>query len=198
MHNRFDQFIGIFENAATTEDCNKIIKHFDNVQDLNLTVKRTKFENINSTLKNNNIYQFINEDDELLMQANKSILGNFINNLDKAYNLYKKKYDIMDNLEVHKLNMDVKIQKTAPGEGYHVWHCENAGVATSRRLLLCMMYLNDVEEGGETEFLHQSIRVKPKAGTIVICPAYFTHLHRGNPPLKGNKYMINGWVEFLS
>jgi len=198
MHSRFDQFIGIFENAATVEDCNKIIKHFDNVQDLNLTVKRTKFENINSTLKNNNIYQFINEDDELLMQANKSILGNFINNLDEAYNLYKKKYDIMDNLEVHKLNIDVKIQKTEPGEGYHVWHCENASVATSRRLLLCMMYLNDVEEGGETEFLHQSIRVKPKAGTIVICPAYFTHLHRGNPPLKGNKYMINGWVEFLS
>ncbi len=198
MHNKFDQFIGIFENAATAEDCNKIIKHFDNVQDLNLTVSRTEFENINSTLKNNNMYHFINEDDELLMQANKHILGNFINNLDKAYNLYKKKYDIMDNLEVHKLNMDVKIQKTVPGEGYHVWHCENASVATSRRLLLCMMYLNDVEEGGETEFLHQSIRVKPKAGTIVICPAYFTHLHRGNPPLKGDKYMINGWVEFLA
>jgi len=132
------------------------------------------------------------------MQANKYILGNFIDNLNEAYNLYKKKYDIMDNLSIHKLNMDVKIQKTVPGEGYHVWHCENASVATSRRLLLCMMYLNDVEEGGETEFLHQSIRVKPEAGTIVICPAYFTHLHRGNPPLKGDKYMINGWVEFLA
>jgi len=198
MHNKFDQFIGIFENAATTQDCNKIIKHFDNVQDLNLTVKRTEFENMNSTLKNNNMYHLINEDDELLMQANKYILGNFIDNLNEAYNLYKKKYDIMDNLSIHKLNMDVKIQKTVPGEGYHVWHCENASVATSRRLLLCMMYLNDVEEGGETEFLHQSIRVKPKAGTIVICPAYFTHLHRGNPPLKGDKYMINGWVEFLT
>ena len=198
MLSEFKNFVGIFHNAATKKECDKIIKHFDNVQDLNLTVKRTKFENINSTLKNNNIYQFINEDDELLMQANKSILGNFIKNLDEAYNLYKKKYDIMDNLEIHKLNMDVKIQKTIPGEGYHVWHCENAGVATSRRLLLCMMYLNDVEEGGETEFLHQSLRVKPKAGTIVICPAYFTHLHRGNPPLKGSKYMINGWVEFLA
>jgi hypothetical protein len=198
MLSEFKNFIGIFHNAATKKECDKIINHFDNVQDLNLTVKRTKFENINSTLKNNNIYQFINEDDELLMQANKSILGNFIKNLDEAYNLYKKKYDIMDNLEIHKLNMDVKIQKTIPGEGYHVWHCENAGVATSRRLLLCMMYLNDVEEGGETEFLHQSLRVKPKAGTIVICPAYFTHLHRGNPPLKGSKYMINGWVEFLA
>jgi len=66
MHNKFDQFIGIFENAATAEDCNKIIKHFDNVQDLNLTVKRTKFENINSTLKNNNInYQCIKSMAEL-------------------------------------------------------------------------------------------------------------------------------------
>ena len=66
----------IIYNKLGAEPVDKIINHFDNVQDLNLTVKRTKFENINSTLKNNNIYQFINEDDELLMQANKSILGN--------------------------------------------------------------------------------------------------------------------------
>ena len=58
-----------------------------------------------------------------------------------------------------------------------------------------MAYLNDVEEGGETEFLYQSIRVKPKQGTMV-CPSSFTHTHRSNPPLKGDKYMINGWVEY--
>ena len=61
-----------------------------------------------------------------------------------------------------------------------------------------LVYLNDVEEGGETEFLYQSRRIKPKQGTMVICPASFTHTHRGNPPLKGNKYMINGWIEFDS
>tara|TARA_R100000657_G_C4683990_1_gene136276 strand:+ start:4732 stop:5328 length:597 start_codon:yes stop_codon:yes gene_type:complete len=195
---RFDQFIGIFENAATKEDCNKIIKHFDKAHNLNLTDKRTEFENINSSQKNNNMYQLINESDELLMQINNNILGNFLKNIDQAYELYKKKYDIVNNLNVHKLNMDIKIQKTVPGEGYHVWHCENASVASSRRLILCMLYLNDVEEGGETEFLHQSIRIKPRAGTIVLCPAHFTHLHRGNPPLKGNKYMINGWIEFIA
>ena len=69
---------------------------------------------------------------------------------------------------------------------------------TGSRLLLVMGYLNDVEEGGETEFLYQSKRVESKKGRIVICPSGFTHTHRGNPPLKGNKYMINGWIEFDS
>ena len=96
----------------------------------------------------------------------------------------------------HRFYDSIKIQKTKPTEGYHVWHCEHDGRLFGSRLLLVMCYLNDVEEGGETEFLYQSRRIKPKQGTIVICPSSFTHTHRGNPPLTGNKYMINGWIEF--
>jgi len=66
----------------------------------------------------------------------------------------------------------------------------------SNRLLTRMVYLNDVEEGGETEFLYQSMRVKPKQGTLVIWPAAFTHTHRGNPPLSNSKYIVTGWTEF--
>ena len=53
--------------------------------------------------------------------------------------------------------------------------------------------INDVEEGGETEFLHQHVRFTPKRGTVVFWPAAFTHQHRGNPPLKGTKYILTGW-----
>ena len=55
---------------------------------------------------------------------------------------------------------------------------------------------HDVEEGGELEFLYQSLRVKPKRGDLVVWPAGFTHLHRGNPPLKGEKYIIKGWIDY--
>ena len=55
-------------------------------------------------------------------------------------------------------------------------------------------YLNTVEEGGETEFLYQSMRVKPEQGTLLIHPGGFTHTHRGNPPLKGVKYFMNTWI----
>ena len=44
--------------------------------------------------------------------------------------------------------IDLKIQKTQPGEGYHVWHCEHAS-SNSTRVLAWMLYLNDIEEGGE-------------------------------------------------
>ena len=198
MKSSFHDFIGVFEDTASKEDCQKIIDHFENVNDLNLTVNRKDLEEQKSILKNNKLYLMINEQDSLLMRINQGILKGFVDNLSTAYDMYRNKYDVMESLDLHKLNVDVKIQKTSPGEGYHIWHCENASVATSRRLLLIMMYLNDVEEGGETEFLYQSLRVKPKAGTLVICPAYFTHFHRGNPPLEGDKYMINGWVEFVN
>ena len=60
-----------------------------------------------------------------------------------------------------------------------------------------MLYLNDIDEGGETEFLYQHKRVPPKAGTIVIWPTGFSHTHRGNPPLSNTKYIVTGWLNLL-
>ena len=76
------------------------------------------------------------------------------------------------------------------------WHCEHGSITYGNRLLLAILYLNDVKEGGETEFLYQSLRVSPKQGTLLFCPSGFTHTHRGNPPLSGEKYIMNTWIEF--
>lgn len=58
-----------------------------------------------------------------------------------------------------------------------------------------IVYLNDVEGGGETEFLYLGRRVSPVQGRLVIFPAGYTHTHRGNPPLSGEKYILTGWIE---
>ncbi len=44
----------------------------------------------------------------------------------------------------------------------------------------------------------QALRVPPKKGSICLFPASFTHLHRGNPPLTGEKYIITGWLHLIS
>ena len=81
-------------------------------------------------------------------------------------------------------------------EGYHNWHCEHSAMIKDRMTLLAfMVYLNDVDEGGETEFLYQHVRIKPEEGKFTICPTAWTHAHRGNPPLNGTKYIATAWVE---
>ena len=70
-------------------------------------------------------------------------------------------------------------------------YCEWMG----QRTWTTMIYLNDVKEGGETEFLYQLKRIKPKKGTICIFPAGYTHVHRGNTPFSGEKYIMTGWLE---
>ena len=92
------------------------------------------------------------------------------------------------------LHLNCKFQCSRPGEGYHAWHFENNGDVPYRKLVT-MLYLNSVTEGGETEFLYQKRRIKPQQGRLVIFPAGFTHTHRGNPPLSGDKYILTSWVE---
>ena len=63
--------------------------------------------------------------------------------------------------------------------GYHHWHSElypqNASCETLHRVLLFQFYLDDVEQGGETEFLYQERKVEARKGRLIIAPAGFTH-----------------------
>lgn len=115
---------------------------------------------------------------------------------EHAYKPYSAKYPILTQLGRHRLGT-IKIQQTRPTEGYHIFHCEHGDLNTSRRLGFVILYLNDVAEGGETEFLYQSQRIKPTKGTLIFAPASFTHTHRGNPPLSEDKFIVTTWLEFI-
>jgi hypothetical protein len=110
------------------------------------------------------------------------------------YPKYVSKYSILSDTDKHSI-YHLKLQKTKIGEAFHRWHFETATREVSNRILTFILYLNDVEEGGETEFLYYPKRVKPKQGTIILFPGCMTHTHRGNQPLSNEKYIITGWVE---
>ena len=89
---------------------------------------------------------------------------------------------------------------TANEGGYPYWHCElypkDAVCDTLHRAVLWTIYLNDSFEEGETEFLYQHKKIKPKTGSLLIAPTAFTHTHRGNKPINGDKYIATSWVLF--
>jgi prolyl 4-hydroxylase len=55
-------------------------------------------------------------------------------------------------------------------------------------------YLNDGFEGGETYFDRQGVTVQPKAGAVLLFPAYFTHPHASLPVRRGQKYAFTSWL----
>ena len=95
----------------------------------------------------------------------------------------------------------INLQRYTAGEGgYPYWHCElyprDANAETLHRTLLWTIYLNDSFEEGETEFLYQRRKVVPKTGSVLIAPTAFTHTHRGNRPVGGDKYIATSWILF--
>lgn len=93
----------------------------------------------------------------------------------------------------------IQAQKYHRGEGnYNYWHCEvfpeKNGYEALHRTLLFMFYLNDVEEGGSTDFYYQQRSIQPKRGRMVIAPGYFTHTHRGTVPHSNDKYILTSWI----
>lgn len=95
----------------------------------------------------------------------------------------------------------VNLQRYRAGQGgYPYWHCElyprDDSAETLHRHVLWTIYLNDDFSRGETEFLYQQRKVQPRAGSLLIAPAAFTHTHRGNRPEGGDKYIATSWILF--
>ena len=187
MKATYKDFIGIYENAFPKEYCQHLIN--------------TGKKNIIQAQERKGPH-FYNEDlfFNLSPYLSKEDMGFFYKTVDNIINnFYIKKYQCLK--EVISLGCDIadfKYQITNPSQGYHVWHPEyDYNQPESRpRWGVWTFYLNDIEEGGETEFLYQSLRIKPKQGTLCLFPAYYTHTHRGNPPLKETKHILTGWLQY--
>lgn len=175
-----EDFIRIYDDRIPTELSDRLIQWFDTVSTSG-RLRERRGPNISDTqiAVDGARKDFVNEVYQCLGPCMEEYAEDFP---------FLKGHDMMSSLCV--------MQRSVPlsGDGYHRWHSERFGMNTVERVLAWTIYLNDVTEGGETEFLYQGLRVSPKHGRIVIWPAGWTHVHRGNPPLSNTKYILTGWV----
>ena len=120
--------------------------------------------------------------------------------LQKIIEQYIKKYPQCNMYSPFGPRTPPQIQKYPPGGGFFVWHTERTranSLENISRHLVFMTYLNDVTDGGETEFALQNLKVQPRKGLTLIWPADWTHTHRGITSPTQEKYIVTGWLHYL-
>lgn len=195
MQSSYENFVGIYDGAFEDRYCDSLVEYFEWCRKNNRTYDRPEEERH----KKDNALN-LNPNSEREISFTTPNITMYINEFnqgfwDTCYKEYRDKYSVLSNYANHTVHT-YKIQRTDPAGGYHVWHSEDGDKNHSGRIGVYILYLNDVEEGGETEFLYFSKRVKPKKGRLMIFPPNYPWAHRGNPPLSGVKYILTGWTEF--
>ena len=131
-----------------------------------------------------------------LEQADHKPIRDYLDALFSCHKDYVEQWPFLKNVMSRVEMESFNIQRYDPGGHFQKVHAERTTVGNSHRVLAWMTYLNDVEDGGSTHFVHQDISVQPEKGKTLIWPAEWTHAHAGNVLNSGNKYIITGWMHF--
>jgi len=189
-------FILTVEDSVSEQLCTEAILYFQNADKTGLVKDRRDIEPHILRHEVSDFNTGLTATSAINTEACQIILNDYINCFwENVYKKYVDEYDILKKAAEHRV-YNVKMQRTKPGQAFSNWHFEQMSRYTSMRILTFITYLNDIDEGGETEFLYYPKRIKPKKGRTILFPGSFSHTHRGNQPLKETKYILTGWVDY--
>ena len=180
-------FISVHENILSSDECEHYIKLVEHYISNGLITKEEK-----AFHKTDHFPINFNNDASYNILSGDNLSIEFLPKIKKPVDDYLKKFSVLGQEKL--LIYDTKAKKIPIGGGFHNWHYENTGLQVSARKLVIQLYLNTIEEGGETEFLYLNKRIKAEQGRLIIFPAAFTHTHRGNPPIGHDKYIVSTWA----
>ena len=200
-----NDFIGIYDDALTKQECEMIINRFE-TKDKHRQgrIDRKRKSQISSFEYSQNketgdpskicteICFSSRHSEDIFYHRMVQIA------IERKFYLYRKKNSFLDygsTSSQFDLSECYNLQKYTDDEGYFALHCEHGSI-DPHRMLVWMIYLNDAKCG--TEFPVQKKTVKPKTGRLVVWPAAWTHPHRGVTPNIGEKYILTGWWNYLA
>lgn len=196
MKSNYVQHIGMYSNVFPENFCNHIIETFEILKSEKKILNRQQTENnVKKTIKQDEFIAICDTKGAHLPKdfGGRSTMDLLWEGIQSCFDCYVNEYSTLKDIDIFA-DKPIKLQKTEPGAGYHVWHHEQGNDAHAKRSLVYAIYLNTITEAGETEFLYQKLRIPPQENSVLIFPASHTHVHRGNV-VHGNlsKYIATGW-----
>ena len=177
--------IRIYDNAMSPEDCKKIIELFETSKD--------QIQAFNTGRK-----EYSEIDIDKFETPWSETKEKFISMMKTHMNKFMKDVKIQINDFPPIIDMEnIRIKKYLPNDKDEFKiHTDIRRALSANRFLVYILYLNDVEEGGETHLPKLNIKVKPKEGRLLMFPPFWTHPHAGLKPIKGTKYVIMSYLHY--
>ena len=185
-----NNFIGVW-NINDENLCKNMIDFFE--QNKNLQTKGQTSSGVNEEIKKSTD---ITIDPVDLKKDGYSVFNDYFKKLNECYIDYKEQYPFLNSF-LKKIHIGhFNVQKYLAGDHFARLHSERTSIGTLHRIFAWMTYLNDVEDGGTTDFDYYKVKIKPEVGKTLIWPAEWTHAHTGSVLKSGSKYIVTGWMHF--
>jgi hypothetical protein len=198
-----EKYIYINKKSLSSEVCRDLIELFENEErkydgvtrgGLQKNIKDTKdFVIPENEPKWYKYYHLFHHE----LTRNLQIYLNKLNDNSSFKNQNQNTTNIYKHFENAKISHSIfMLQRYIMNEGKYVYHNDfSIDYNTKKnRIITYLWYLNDVEEGGETDFPDINIKVKPETGKLVLFPATWDFPHCGKMPISSNKYIVTGWL----
>jgi hypothetical protein len=197
-----NNFIYIKKNSLPDELCKDIIKFY--YEEGNNHYDGATHGGVNKNVKDTTdfLIPFLPEENSKWIKINELLHKELFNNLK----LYLKRLQDIPEFSSENNIIDYKmfdinyftestfmIQKYEKQKGKYIYHDDFSLDQNKYRVITYLWYLNDVDEGGETEIWH-TLKIKPERGKLLLFPSHFTVPHCGKMPISSDKIIITGWL----
>lgn len=183
-------FIKFYPNILPYEICDALIEEFDTHNELQVEQKQGDggfcFQQLN--VSSNSTIEPWNTLHTILVEAFKEALEQY--NVDIDYDssvIFPKELGLEE----------IRINCTEPtnSKGFLV-HTDVGNYSSAKRFITLLIYLNDIEEGGDACFDALEVSFKPTRGSVLIFPSTWQFPHCGLPSSE-RKFICTSFVHYI-
>ena len=187
---KLTDYIKVYDDVCSETLCRQIIDSFESQQEHHTFINRFQ----RPTFTEMNISQQYANKNHIWTGIQKQTQSLFVEYVSK----YMDELDLRPDFPAKYVFEEFRIKKyRANTDDQFSDHTDVGDYNSARRFLVCFLYLNDVEEGGTTDFPKISHSVTPKCARMLIFPPNWMYRHAGRPVVKGKKYILGTYLHYL-
>ena len=189
-----DKWVQVYDNVIDELSCEELIKKFEDSHEYYQTVHQEDGDN---SISIEHITLVEHEEWQSVQNGMLEMFQDYIVH-------YKLDCGVFDKMWPETYGYEAIRMKRYLANDYDRFdpHVDVMNHATAKRFLAFFIYLNDVEEGGETEFFFNKpgtfipFKVEPKRGRMLMFPPTWQYYHAGLKPISGKKYLIHSYCHY--